>query len=78
MKIINVILVSAIILTANFANAGLSKLILSDLSTSSGGVTSYNKTFDITDTYEDVSLFFDTEDIYNASFKHIELFLTVT
>jgi hypothetical protein len=75
MKIINVILVSAIILTANFANAGLSKLILSDLSTSSGGVTSYNKTFDITDTYKDVSLFFDTEDIYNASFKHIELFL---
>mgnify|MGYP003674464206 CR=1 FL=1 len=72
MKIFKVIILTTIALTANFVNADL---IVSDSSTSSGGINSYNQTFDITNTYEDVSLFFDTEDIYNASYKYIQLFL---
>jgi hypothetical protein len=39
------------------------------------GVRSFSYTFDVNDVFQDVSLFFDTEDVYNASYKHIELFL---
>jgi len=41
----------------------------------SSGVTSFSYTFDVNDVFQDVNLFFDTEDLYYASWKHIELFL---
>jgi hypothetical protein len=50
-------------------------LITENSSLSVGGETSFSYTFDVNDLFQNVSLFFDTEDLYSASWKHIELFL---
>jgi len=60
---------------SNIANATLITENSSLSEAHPDGVRSFSYTFDVNFSFQDVSLFFDTEDLYNASYKHIELFL---
>jgi hypothetical protein len=78
MYYLKILSLAIFLLTSNATYANLIETIASDTTRADASqnlVRSHTVEFDITKDYEDITLFFDTEDGYNASFKHIELLL---
>jgi hypothetical protein len=78
MYYLKILLLTIVLFTSVSAYASLIETIASDTTRADASqnlVRSHTVEFDITKAYQDITLFFNTEDGYNASYKHIELLL---